>query len=80
MDQLLRALQILKDAEHNLENAVAAERSMGKSWADIGDRLGVTRQAAFKRFGKVTNTLTGETMTARNGQVPGSGVARSFGF
>lgn len=66
MDQLLRALQLLKDAEQNLEKVVAAERSMGKSWAHIGERLGVTRQAAFKRFGRVTDTLTGDNMTARN--------------
>lgn len=66
MDQLQRALQILTEAEQNLENVVAAERAMGRSWAHIGDRLGVTRQAAFKRFGRVTDTLTGETMTARD--------------
>lgn len=66
MDQLLRALQLMKDAEQNLEKAVAAERAMGKSWANIGERLGVTRQAAFKRFGKVTDILTGELMTPRS--------------
>lgn len=66
MDQLQRALQAVKAAEHSLEEAVAAERARGKSWADIGTRLGVTRQAAFKRFGKVTDMLTGEIMTARN--------------
>lgn len=66
MDQLLRALQLMKDAEQNLEKVVAAERAMGKSWANIGERLGVTRQAAFKRFGKATDILTGELMTARS--------------
>lgn len=66
MDQLQRALQTVRAAEQGLEQAVAAERAIGKSWADIGTRLGVTRQAAFKRFGKVTDILTGETMTARN--------------
>ena len=66
MDQLHRALQSLKEAEHGLEKAVAAERAMGRSWANIGERLGVTRQAAFKRFGRVTDVLTGEIMTARS--------------
>ncbi len=66
MDQLQNALDAVKAAEATLEAAVAAERAIGKSWADIGLRLGVTRQAAFKRFGKVTDILTGETMTARN--------------
>lgn len=66
MDNLLRALNALQDAEQNLANAVAAERALGKSWADIGRRLGITRQAAFKRFGTTTNILTGEQMTPRN--------------
>lgn len=66
MDQLHRALQSLNEAEHGLEKAVAAERAMGRSWANIGERLGVTRQAAFKRFGRVTDILTGEIMTARS--------------
>lgn len=65
MDQLTRSLQVLKEAERNLELAVAAERAMGRSWANIGARLGVTRQAAFKRFGRVPDTLTGEMMTPR---------------
>lgn len=66
MDQLHRALQAVKEAEQGLEKAVAAERALGKSWANIGKRLGVTRQAAFKRFGRVTDILTGETMSARS--------------
>lgn len=66
MDQLHRALRALHEAEQGLEKAVAAERAMGRSWANIGERLGVTRQAAFKRFGRVTDVLTGEIMTARS--------------
>lgn len=33
---------------------VAAARAAGASWSDIASRLGVTRQAAHKRFGSRT--------------------------
>lgn len=31
---------------------ISNARAAGASWADIADRLGVSRQAAHKRFGK----------------------------
>lgn len=31
--------------------AVAGQRRNGSSWSDIGDALGITRQAAQQRFG-----------------------------
>ena len=44
--------------------SLAAERARedGFSWQDIGDVLGVTRQAAFQRFGRPTDPRTGEPM------------------
>ena len=39
-------------AERELERAVLAARRAGATWQEIGDTLAVTRQAAFKRFGK----------------------------
>lgn len=42
--------------------AVERAREDGFSWRDIGDVLGVTRQAAFQRFGKPTDPRTGEPM------------------
>lgn len=38
--------------ETDLNHQVAAARSMGMSWADIGAVFGITRQAAQQRFGK----------------------------
>jgi hypothetical protein len=35
-------------------------RDAGHTWQEIGDLLGVTRQAAFKRFGKPIDPRTGE--------------------
>ncbi|MDY5402893.1 MAG: hypothetical protein SPG34_00945 [Trueperella sp.] len=59
-----QAHQVINVAERQLEDAVAAARNAGASWADIGGTLGVSRQAALKRFGSATSPFTGETMTA----------------
>jgi len=37
-------------------------RDAGHTWQEIGDLLGVTRQAAFQRFGKPIDPRTGELM------------------
>ena len=41
----------LKDSlEHNLYLAVQMQLEQGKSYSDIGQALGISRQAAHKRF------------------------------
>lgn len=45
------AVEIERAAEQHLRASVAAARADGVSWQLIGDALGVSRQAAFKRFG-----------------------------
>jgi hypothetical protein len=42
--------------------AVEQARAAGQTWQDIGTVLGVSRQAAFQRFGKPIDPRTGETM------------------
>lgn len=42
------------DIDTAIGNAVAGLRDFGYSWADIGIRLGVTRQAAQQRWGSHT--------------------------
>jgi hypothetical protein len=37
-------------------------RDAGHTWQEIGDLLGVTRQAAFQRFGKPIDPRTGKPM------------------
>ena len=37
-------------------------RDAGHTWQEIGDLLGVTRQAAFQRFGKPIDPRTGQPM------------------
>lgn len=48
------ALELLADIDgwHGalLREAVAAARATGASWADVGEKLGVSRQAAHERF------------------------------
>ena len=39
------------DVENAIGDAVAGLRGFGYSWAEIGTRLGVTRQAAQQRWG-----------------------------
>lgn len=42
--------------------AVEQARAAGRTWQDIGDVLGVSRQAAFQRYGKVIDPRNGEVM------------------
>jgi hypothetical protein len=49
--RLIRAAHVVADeAGHSLERWVGAGRHAGLSWADVGDALGVSRQAAQQRF------------------------------
>ena len=45
-----------------LRLCVEQSRDAGRTWQEIGDLLGVTRQAAFQRFGKPIDPRTGEPM------------------
>jgi hypothetical protein len=49
----LRELCGIRDfIDQMIEDAVLAMRDEGRSWAEIGKPLGVTRQAAMKRYGQ----------------------------
>lgn len=60
--QLRAAAANLELARAGLTDAVDQARSAGQSWADIAEVLGVTRQAAFKRFGRPSDPRTGKAM------------------
>jgi hypothetical protein len=64
LEVLSRALAAARDAESRLPDAVDAARAAGHTWAEIGDVLGTTRQAAFQRFGRPIDPRTGEPMKA----------------
>jgi hypothetical protein len=49
----LRALQNVRQAVADVElDAVVAARNDGRTWSQIGQALGITRQAAQERFGE----------------------------
>ena len=51
--RIIRAAYVVADeAGHSLNRWVDAGRHAGLSWADIGELLGVTRQAAQQRFAR----------------------------
>lgn len=60
---LVRAAREVQDgAEALLKAAVGQAREAGRTWQDIGEVLGVTRQAVFQRYGKPIDPRTGEVM------------------
>jgi hypothetical protein len=51
LGRLAEASHAAADAERKLADAAHAARDAGASWAQIGDALGLTRQAAQQRWG-----------------------------
>jgi hypothetical protein len=61
--EMVRSAQEVQDlAEALLAAAVRQARAQGRTWQDIGDVLGVSRQAVFQRYGKPVDPRTGEPM------------------
>jgi Protein of unknown function (DUF3887) len=48
--------------EDGMREAVQNARQAGHTWAEIGELLGTTRQAAFQRFGRPLDPRTGAPM------------------
>ena len=63
MEAILKAQRNLDCAKQQLQIAVQEARSAGRTWAEIGETLGISRQAAFKRFGEVINPVNGQKIT-----------------
>jgi hypothetical protein len=53
--RIIAARKNVADAQDELRQAVAAAREAGESWTVIGSALDTTRQAAYQRFGHVTD-------------------------
>lgn len=49
--RITQSSEAVADAERNLRQAVAIARNAQRTWAQIGDALGVTRQAAQRKYG-----------------------------
>lgn len=57
-----QAQALARSAEEELAMSVARARESGHTWAEIGQVLGTSRQAAFQRFGRPTDPRTGQPM------------------
>lgn len=57
------ARQIQTQTDGLVAAAVQQAREAGRTWQEIGDVLGVSRQAAFQRYGKPVDPRTGEPMS-----------------
>ncbi|MFR0357259.1 DUF3887 domain-containing protein [Streptomyces sediminimaris] len=62
LDLVRRARSVDELAEQVLRLCVQQSRDAGHTWQEIGDLLGVTRQAAFQRFGRPIDPRSGEPM------------------
>src|SRR5665213_1519351 len=62
LSPLRASIEVQSQAVALVAAAVEQARATGQTWQDIGDVLGVSRQAAFQRFGKPIDPRTGETM------------------
>jgi hypothetical protein len=56
------ARRLARAVDDALRTAVERARSTGRTWQEIGDLLGTSRQAAFQRFGRPIDPRTGEPM------------------
>ena len=45
------------DLEQSQTRAVQEARSVGLSWADVGEALGISQQAAHKRYAELVSVL-----------------------
>ncbi|MBB5069117.1 DUF3887 domain-containing protein [Saccharopolyspora gloriosae] len=61
-DSIERAVRIQAAADDVVRAVVQQARRDGATWQVVGDALGVSRQAAFQRYGKPTDPRTGEPM------------------
>ncbi|MEE2043506.1 DUF3887 domain-containing protein [Nocardiopsis tropica] len=61
-DAIGRAVSMQAAADDVVRAVVQQARQNGATWQVIGDALGVSRQAAFQRYGKPIDPRTGEPM------------------
>lgn len=52
---------LIAEAERQLPQSVALARDQDYSWAELGDLLGITRAAAWQRFGDQVRTIRRRT-------------------
>lgn len=60
VNEIRAALHAVQSARQRLESAVQQARAQGHTWAEIGAEMGMSRQAAFKRFGRPADPRGGD--------------------
>jgi len=78
LDLVQHARDVDDMAAQVLKLCVQQSRDAGHTWQEIGDLLGVTRQAAFQRFGKPIDPRTGEPMDKTVHMTDAAGRAREI--
>jgi hypothetical protein len=64
LDAVQTATELAAIAAEALRTSVDLARAAGRTWQELGDVLGVTRQAAFQRFGHPVDPRTGQPMSS----------------
>jgi hypothetical protein len=59
LDRVQAAAELAGLAAAALQLSVQQARAAGRTWQEIGELLGVSRQAAFQRFGRPADPRTG---------------------
>ena len=73
IDALTAMATLSADLDHAMTEAITALRARhGYSWADIGTRLGITRQAAQQRWGTAPGTTQPSVTTTGSPSDAGS--------
>ncbi|KEF94883.1 hypothetical protein K883_05307 [Mycobacterium sp. TKK-01-0059] len=65
--------EIHKACEHYLSNAVAGARREGATWAQIGERVDVSKQTAYSRWGSIIEHRDGQSFVVdviRDAEIP----------
>ncbi|MEP6843086.1 MAG: DUF3887 domain-containing protein [Pseudolysinimonas sp.] len=63
LERLKSSIEVADYATTLIAAAVDGARAAGCTWQEIGEAFGITRQAAFQRFGKPIDPRTGEVMS-----------------
>ena len=75
LEAITVAQGLARSAEEQLAATVARARESGHTWAEIGQILGTSRQAAFQRFGRPADPRTGRPMEPGLPRSAGTGRA-----
>jgi len=70
IDALTSMTDLSTEIDAVIGQAVTGLRSFGYSWADIGTRVGITRQAAQQRWGDTSSMVTTLDGTGTTGSRP----------